>query len=86
MRFVCGPRQFTLPDGDAEMRVILYGQVQAERQGSAGEAVAHTILRRRFQCERRAWDLLSISLSVVTGGFRGAAQPKPRWMDSRVRT
>ena len=69
MRFVCGPRQFALRDVDAATRVILYGQVQAERQGSAGEAVAHKILSRRFQCERRAWDLLSISLSVVTADF-----------------
>ena len=77
MRLVCGPGHFTLPDiGDA-MRVILYGQVRAEGQGSAGEAARDKILCRRFHCSERAWDLLSIALSVVTADFAASRDQSP---------
>ncbi len=77
MRLVCGPRQFALPDVDDAMRVILYGQAQAEGQGSTGEAARHKILLRRFQCEPRAWDLLSIALSAVTADFAALRAQSP---------
>ena len=77
MRVVCGPGHFALPDiGDA-MRVILYGQARADGQGSAGEAARDKILRRRFQCSPRAWDLLSIALSVVTADFAALRGQSP---------
>ena len=77
MRLVCGPGHFAVPGiGDA-MRVILYGQARAEGQGSAGEAARDRILRRRFQCSARAWDLLSIALSVVTADFAAMRDQSP---------
>ncbi len=77
MRFVCGPDYFVLPDMDNSMRVILYGQARAEGQSSAGEAARHAVLRRRFQCAQKAWDLLSIALSVVTADFAALRRQSP---------
>ena len=37
MRLACGPGHLVLPDSNHAMRVILYGQAQAEGQGSAGK-------------------------------------------------
>ena len=77
MRLVCGPDHFAFPNiGDA-MRVVLYGQSRAKGQGSAGEAARNQILRRRFQCSPRAWDLLSIALSVVTADFAALRDQSP---------
>ena len=69
MRLSCGPGHVVLPDSNDALRVILYGQARMEGEASAGEAARHEILRRRFQCAPRAWDLLSIALSVVTADF-----------------
>ena len=77
MRLVCGPGHFVLHESDDAMRVILYGQARTEGQGSAGEAARHEILRRRFQCAPRAWDLLSIALSVVTADFAELRDQSP---------
>ena len=77
MRLACGPGHLVLPDSNHAMRVILYGQARAEGQGSAGEAARYEILRRHFQCAPRAWDLLSIALSVVTADFAALRHQSP---------
>ncbi|MFN8681379.1 Qat anti-phage system QueC-like protein QatC [Paracoccus sp. P2] len=69
MRLACGPDGTDLPGGDGVMRVVLYGQPRAEGQGSAGDAARSEIQRRRLDPAPRAWDLLSIALSVVTADF-----------------
>lgn len=65
MRLVCGPDDFALAGSEGALRVILYGQPQG-CQGSAGYAAKCEILRRRLEPAPRAWDLLSVALSVVT--------------------
>ena len=77
MRFVSGPDCFVLPDSDDAMRVILYGQARVEGQASAGKAASRDIRRRRFQCAPKAWDLLSIALSVVTADFAVLRRQSP---------
>jgi 7-cyano-7-deazaguanine synthase in queuosine biosynthesis len=77
MRVVCGPDTFNLPDVDGACRVILYGQSEAENQGSAGAAAKQEMLRRRLIAEPRAWDLLSIALSVVAADFAGLRDRSP---------
>lgn len=69
MRFACGPEGALLPDGNNITRVILYGQPRNNEEGSAGDAAKSEIKRRRLDPAPRAWDLLSIALSVVTADF-----------------
>jgi 7-cyano-7-deazaguanine synthase in queuosine biosynthesis len=59
------------------LRVILYGQPGAEDRGSAGDAAKWEVLRRRIEPAPRAWDLLSIALSVVTADFAGLRDHSP---------
>ncbi len=69
MRLICGPATFNLPTGDSALRVILFGPPGAPARGSAGNAAKAEILRRKLDPSPRAWDLLSIALSVVTADY-----------------
>jgi 7-cyano-7-deazaguanine synthase in queuosine biosynthesis len=77
MRLICGPDTFSLPGADGALRIILYGQPEAENRGSAGDAAKIEVLRRRLEAAPRAWDLLSIALSVVTADFAGLRDQSP---------
>src|SRR6266478_2294586 len=66
MRLVCAPSDVAIPQTADALRVILYGQPAAASQGSAGEAIRHEFQRRGLNIAPRAWDLLSIALSVTT--------------------
>ena len=69
MRLVCGPDGFAVPVEEGDLAVDLYRQPQTVGRASAGEAAKNRILRARLECAPRAWDLLSIALSVVTADF-----------------
>ena len=77
MRLACGPQKFSLSDDDATLRVILYGQAQGEGQGSAGEAVRKVIFRENFECPDKAWDFLSIALSIITADIARLRKQSP---------
>lgn len=77
MKLICGPDTFALTGADDALRVILYGQPGAEDRGSAGDAARSEVLRRRIEPAPRAWDLLSIALSVVTADFAGLRDHSP---------
>jgi 7-cyano-7-deazaguanine synthase in queuosine biosynthesis len=69
MRLVCGPGSFELPLQEGDLRVVLYGQPRAPSEASAGEAVKTDLRRHGLNPHRRAWDLLSIALSIITADF-----------------
>ncbi|MEK8121666.1 Qat anti-phage system QueC-like protein QatC [Methylocystis sp. IM4] len=77
MKLVCGPKDFELPGADDCLQVILFGQPQAQRQGSAGDAAKNEIVRKRLDPAPRAWDLLSIALSVITADFAALRSVSP---------
>lgn len=69
MRLVCGPGLFELPLEKGDLRVVLYGQPRVPLEASAGEAVKAELRRNGLSPHRRAWDLLSIALSIITADF-----------------
>lgn len=77
MRLVCGPDTSAFPDSAGALHVVLYGQAGAADRGSAGDAVKSEIQRRHLVPATRAWDLLSIALSVVTADFAGLRDRSP---------
>ena len=78
MRLICGPDTFDqISAEEGEHRVILYGQPSAEGQGSAGATAKTDFLRRRFDAAPRAWDLLSIALSVMAADSAGLRDKSP---------
>ena len=77
MRLTCGPRGFALRGHSADLAVDLYSQPRTQDRASAGEAVRSLIIGSRLRCDRRAWDLLSIALSVVTADFAALRSASP---------
>jgi 7-cyano-7-deazaguanine synthase in queuosine biosynthesis len=77
MRLVCGPNTFGLVGADDALRIILFGQPGAKDHGSAGEAVKQKMLQRGLEAVPRAWDFLSLALSVVTADFAGLRDQSP---------
>lgn len=77
MKLFCGPDGVDLPDDDGVLRVVLYGQPRREGEGSAGDAAKVEIQRRRLEPAPRAWDLLSIALSVVAADFAALRDRSP---------
>ena len=77
MRLICGPPGFTWRGQPADLAVDLYSQPRTHDRASAGEAVRSRIIGSRLRCDRRAWDLLSIALSVVTADFAALRSASP---------
>ena len=77
MRLVCGPDTFDLIGADDALNVLLYGQPRTKNQGSAGKAVEQEMQRRRLEASPRAWDFLSLALSVVAADFAGLRNRSP---------
>ncbi len=66
MRIVCTPPDF-VPDDlpSADLNVVLYSRPTRVETGSVGTSVIEEIRRKKLHPADRAWDLLSISLSVI---------------------
>ncbi|MBN8958645.1 MAG: 7-cyano-7-deazaguanine synthase [Rhizobiales bacterium] len=77
MRLACSPEGTDLPGGNGALRVVLYGQPRQEGEGSAGDSAKAEIQRRRIDPAPKAWDLLSIALSVVTADFAALRDQSP---------
>lgn len=75
MKLVCALDDFDFSE-DGALNVVLYGQPGAEEEGrsaraSAGQAAKSDFLRAGYQATPRAWDFLSIALSVITADLAG---------------
>jgi len=77
MRLVCSQDMGASWEADDALRVVLYGQAGAVDRGSAGDAVKSEIQRRHLVPAARAWDLLSIALSVATADLAGLRDHSP---------
>src|SRR5690242_4670831 len=65
MRVYCAPRDaWDAPKG-AELRVTLFGAANTKKGGSIGQLLLPAIAKMKLGPAQRAWDLLSIALSVV---------------------
>jgi 7-cyano-7-deazaguanine synthase in queuosine biosynthesis len=76
MKLVCAPDTFAFPDNDA-LHVVLYGRPARTDQASAGAAARYDLLRAKLEAAPRAWDLLSIALSVLTADLAGLRERSP---------
>lgn len=65
MKLICGPADFVANAGDGAIGVVLYGQPKTSTQASAGQAARTEIRRYGLVVAPRAWDFVSIALSVV---------------------
>lgn len=77
MRLISGPDTFELAVADDALRVILYSQAKLKGQASAGSTARIKLRRRKLEPAPRAWDLLSLALTVVTADFAGRRDRSP---------
>lgn len=75
MKLICGPAE-SMREQQGFLPVVLYEQAPDRAIASAGQAVALEIRRRKIEPAQRAWDLVSLALSVIVADFaahRGAS-------------
>ncbi len=60
-----------------EQPVLLYGRTNDENVGSVGAAIKEELLRRKLSPANRAWDLLSIALSVIAADHSSTRNLSP---------
>ena len=77
MRLLCAPVEVGRLNERGALRVVLYGQAGAHDRASAGAAVRNEIRRARLAPTRRAWDLLSIAMSVLAADEAGSRNQSP---------
>jgi 7-cyano-7-deazaguanine synthase in queuosine biosynthesis len=77
VKLLCAPAEVRRLKEKGTLRVVLYGQPGADDRGSAGAAVRNEIRRARLAPNRRAWDLLSIAMSVMAADAAGRRSLSP---------
>jgi hypothetical protein len=65
MRLVCAPVAHGLHGSPADLSVVLFSQPDQPNRGGAGASLAEKVRTQRLRPSQRAWDLLSVALSVV---------------------
>lgn len=73
MNLLCAPSTFAFPkDDEGTVQVLLYDRTHDEDRGSVGAALKDQILRgAKLAAAPRAWDFLSIALSVLAADVAG---------------
>jgi hypothetical protein len=82
MRLLCAPADIGRLDEPGTLRVVLYGQAGAAGRASVGAAVRSDVRRERLATDGRAWDLLSVAMSVMAAD---AAELRTRSPDGWTR-
>jgi hypothetical protein len=78
MKYYCTPNKKDFKHAAVdEQSVILYGRTNKRKVGSVGAAIKEDLLKRKLFPEKRAWDLLSIALSVIAADHGAARKDSP---------
>lgn len=77
MRIICAPSDFDFSAQAADVKVVLYERSGDDAIGSAGAAIKEVILKRRLMPHERAWDFLTIALSVMAADLAGHRDKSP---------
>jgi 7-cyano-7-deazaguanine synthase in queuosine biosynthesis len=71
MKIICAPSNFDFRSAKGDLDIVLYDQAGSPKRGSAGEAIKDEVRRKKLHPAARAWDFLSIALSVVAADLAG---------------
>jgi 7-cyano-7-deazaguanine synthase in queuosine biosynthesis len=77
MKIICAFEDYDFSSKSKSLGVVLYGQAQKPELGSAGAALKDVMRRRKYHAAPRAWDFVSIALSVVTADLAGHRDRSP---------
>lgn len=76
MKYICGPSGFRVPGINDAMQVVVYGKAE-KGQVSVGGYARELLERAHLEISPRAWDFLSIALSVVAADFTDLRAKSP---------
>ena len=71
MKIFCTPDENAQTVTDADIKVVLFGRCKIPKNGYAGTNIWKEIKKRKLAPEPKAWDLLSIALSVMAADYAG---------------
>jgi 7-cyano-7-deazaguanine synthase in queuosine biosynthesis len=77
MRLLCAPAEVGRLNEAETLRAVLYGQAGSPVRASVGAAVRSDVRKERLAPTRRAWDLLSIAMSVMVADAAGLRTRSP---------
>lgn len=76
MKVICAPLDFDFDDaGPSDLEVVLYGHADRKDRAGVGGGIRSIISRLKLKPAPRAWDFLSIALSVIAADT-GASRSK----------
>ncbi len=71
MKIFCTPDENAQTDTDADLKVVLFGRSKIQANGYSGNNIWEEIRKNKLNPEPKAWDLLSIALSVMAADYAG---------------
>ena len=77
MKLVCAPKDYDFKGTSKVLDVVLYGQADRPTRGSVGAAVTDKMSREKLYAAPRAWDFLSLALSVIAADLAGHRNMSP---------
>jgi 7-cyano-7-deazaguanine synthase in queuosine biosynthesis len=77
MKLVCAPKDYAFAAAGDAVEVILYDHADRQTRGAAGAAVKDEIVREKLHAATRAWDFLSLALSVTAADLAGHRNTSP---------
>ena len=77
MKLICAPKDYAFKGTSKVLDVVLYGQADRPTRGSVGAAVTDKIFREKLRAATRAWDFLSLALSVIAADLAGHRNMSP---------
>lgn len=77
MKLICALKDHPFPESEDTLGVVLYDAATIDSLGSIGAAVKYQILRDKLSPAARAWDLLSLALSVTAADLAGHRAESP---------
>jgi 7-cyano-7-deazaguanine synthase in queuosine biosynthesis len=77
MKIICAPKDYEFPIQANNLNVELYGQSGQPERGSAGTMISKEILKQGLIATPRAWDFLTLALSVMAADLAGHRRSSP---------
>jgi 7-cyano-7-deazaguanine synthase in queuosine biosynthesis len=77
MKLICAPETRAFDDDGEALNVVLFGNSDRPERGDIGALVKQRILREKLSPAARAWDLLSLALSVFAADLSGHRDRSP---------
>jgi 7-cyano-7-deazaguanine synthase in queuosine biosynthesis len=77
MKITCALEDYNFDGAESDLNVVLYGRARNMLHGSAGAALKSEIARQKLVPASKAWDILSIALSIMSADLAGHRSQSP---------